>query len=400
MNDERKLVPFARTGRRPDRARMAEFAATARKLQDERTSAEALITRTLSETPRPQWPFLCERAELRSVGAVERLGREAEARLDREPREALVIAELATSIAGALHADGYPPVMLAQTRAHAWKDLAQALCYLARHDEALAALDRAEALLESFGTLAHDLAIVRFVRATTLQEMNRFEESRKLLAESRAVFNAHGDARRSMLCGIAEGLLLQRMKRFAEAREVYRAVLVVAEEMYDRQSAAIVHNNIGDACIELGDFDAAEDHLAEAGRLLRELDQPLRVAMNELARGRLLIRRGAFEQGLAHLRRIRTEMTAHGLVEEAGISGLEMVEAFLGAGKPAEAESLARDIIREFTAARLNARAISALGYLREAIAARTASVATVEHVRRYIHSLRKRPEREFVAAG
>jgi hypothetical protein len=54
--------------------------------------------------------------------------------------------------------------------------------------------------------------------------------------------------------------------------------------------------------------------------------------------------------------------------------------------------------VREFTAARLNARAITALGYLSEAIEARTASQTTVRNVGRFIQALRANPELEFVA--
>ncbi len=369
----------------------------ARKLQHEREEADVVQT-LLRDTPRTSWPSLATRADLANVGAIERLGREVEARLDREPREALAIAELATAIADALPADAYPPIVVAQVRAHAWKDRAQALRYLARNEEALEFVARADSVLDAFGTLAHDLAIVRFVRAMVLQELNRFEESLRLLTECRVVFHGHADARRLLLCGIAEGMLLHRLKRFREARETYLGLLEVARELH-QESVAIIHNNIGYACIELGDFGAAERHLCDAIEILRALDQPLRVAMAELARGRVLVRTGNVERGIAHLRRTQGELKMHGLVEVAGISGLDVVEKYLTLDRAPEAESLARDIIRDFNAAGLNMRAISALGFLQEAIAARTASVATVDRVRDYIRSLRTRPEREFAIA-
>lgn len=76
--------------------------------------------------------------------------------------------------------------------------------------------------------------------------------------------------------------------------------------------------------------------------------------------------------------------------------GLEMVEAFLLLERPSEAETLARTIVSEFTLAGLNTRAITALGYLSEAIAARKAKPALVTRVREYIVSLRRSPERDF----
>lgn len=399
MSEESKLVPFSRARRRPDPARVEEFAAMARKLQLERQSSD-VVTTLLRDTPRAQWPSLARRPELRTAGALERLGREVDARLDRDPREALAIAELATAIADALPENAYPPIVIAQVRAHAWKDRGQALCYLARHDEAIEALDRADALLASFGTLGHDQAIIRFVRATTLQEINRFDESMQLLNESRDVFEAHGDARRSLLCGFAEACLLHRLKRFGEARSAYLSLLEVAQELRDDRTLAHLHHDIGYVSVELGDFGTAERHLDHAVLISLRLDWPLQAARSEVVRGVLLARRGENRRALGHISIVRRTFLEHDLVEEAGVFGLEMVQTHLALAECSEAESLAREIVADFTKARLNTRAIMALGYLSEAIAARTASSATVDRVREYLVSLRKNPEREFVASA
>ena len=77
MND-RKLVPFAAALRRPDPARVAEFAETARRLQRERAASEDIVMRALRDTPRAQWPQLGERTEMQTSGALERLGQEVE----------------------------------------------------------------------------------------------------------------------------------------------------------------------------------------------------------------------------------------------------------------------------------------------------------------------------------
>jgi hypothetical protein len=53
----------------------------------------------------------------------------------------------------------------------------------------------------------------------SLQEVERYDESRSLLVESKQVFRDHEDIRNAILCGLAEGVLLQRLRRFREARE-------------------------------------------------------------------------------------------------------------------------------------------------------------------------------------
>jgi len=377
---------------------MAEFAATARRLQRERESAAEVVQRLLRETPKNEWPWLARRTELHTNGALEELAKRVETQLDREPREALVIAEVAAVIADAIPDDAYPPVVLAQMRAQAWKDRGQALDYLARYDEALAALDRAEEQLAVSGTLAHELAIVHFVRATTLQNVRRYDESLQLLNTCRDTFREHGDLRRRLICGIAEGALLHRLCRYREARETYAPLLQLATELQDTESLACLSNVLGYCSVELNQFEDAERYLGRAVQLFVQLQQPLHATRAELARGRMMLRRGDYPEALPHLTAVRDEFLRRGLVEEAGLSGLDMVAAHIALGAPSEAETLARRIVAEFSDARLSDRAITALGYLTEAIAARSASERTVGTVRDYIHSLRTFPEREFVA--
>ena len=399
MSEDEKLVPFDRGRRKPDPAKVAEFAATARKLQQER-EASGVVATLLRDTPYGEWPQLRERGELQNSGALERLSTECVDRLQKNPRESLTIADLEIAIANVLPHGMYPVIVMAQLRAHAWKDRGRALCHLAQYPLALNALDHAEEILAPFGTLAHDRAIVRLVRASTLQEIQRYDETLGVLRECKQIFLDHGDARRHLICGIIEGNLLHRMGLYREAREAYLPLLDLARSGGDRESLASIHNNIGYSSVEMGDFNSAETHLGEAIAILQEMNEPLRVARAELARGRLYVRRGDVERGISHLHEIRDQFLRHGLVEEAGLCGLEVVEALLIRSRTAEAEQLARRIIHEFTAAQLSARAITALGYLSETIAARSASASTAQHVRQYIHSLRKEPEREFVATA
>jgi len=400
MSDDPKLVPFDRGRREPDPVKVAEFAATARKLQQEREVSRDVVARLLRDTPYAEWPKLAERAELRNSGALDELSREVVSRVDRVPLESLAVAELATTVAASLPADAYPHVVLAQLRAQSWKDRGLALCYLARYSDALGALDRAEQILAPYGTLAHDRAIVHFARATTLQEANRFDEAIAVLANCKSVFEDHGDARRHLLCRISEGALMYRMGRYREACTAYLGLLDIAHGIGDQISLASIHNNIGHASIELGDFDTADVHLTKAIHILTEIGQPLRVAASQLARGRMFVHKGEVERGITHLHAVRDQYLNQNLVEEAGLCGLEIVEAQLARGAAIEAEAFAWQIVREFTAAQLNARAITALGYLSEAIAARKASAATVQNVRVFIRSLRRAPDAEFVASA
>jgi len=391
-----KVVTFERARRRPDPARVAEFAETARRLQREREESADVVARVLRETPPEEWPRLATRTDLRNSGALNRLEAEVSALLEKEPRHALLLSDLAASIAETLPPDSYPAVVLAQLRAHAWKDRAQALAYIGRYPEALEALDRAEQQL-AFGSLTHDRAIVRYVRALTLQKVNRFEESRELLAECSGVFRDHGDSNRYLFCAIAEGIQLYREKAFQRAYETFAPLVEVARELSDAISEARIQNNLGYCAVELGDFRMANIHLSQAMARFIDAGKRMEAIRTERASGRLLVGKGAVADGIRRLRDARRLFLMHGMYEEAGLCGLDIVEALLPES-PQEAKALAADVSEEFTNGGFNERAHDALAYLRKAFDENQASAEIVRHVQAYIASLATNPALEFVA--
>jgi tetratricopeptide (TPR) repeat protein len=395
MSDQpRKLIPFDRKPRRPDPARVEEFAATARRLQQEREASE-VVTQALSETPRGEWPSLVERADLRTSGVLERLARIADS-LERDPGEGLAVAQLATAIADAIDDNTYPRVVTAQLRAHAWKDFARALCYLARYEEALDALDRAEGYMTSFGTLAHDRAIVYFVRSIVLQHLRRFDEAQALLDECRVVFNDHGDQRLSDKCTLASANLLVRRGDHAAACALLKDLLPRAE----RDTVAIARSTLGWCALHLGQADEALDHFTAAMQLFRQLDWELDAVRASYGMGSALLRLDRLDEAIETLQSARERFMARTLVEEAGLSGLEIVEALMMREDFEDAKQLAATIVREFSGANLNHRAVAALAYLNDAMTASSATPEIVRSVHAYLAALRTDPTQEFSAAS
>jgi tetratricopeptide (TPR) repeat protein len=381
--------------RRPDPARVSEFAETARRLRRERELESDRIARLLEETPRDEWPRLAERPELRNSGVLDRLSSEVSVRLEKEPQEALAMANLATTVAETLPPDSYPPVVRAQIRAQAWKDRAHALSYLARHDDALDSIGRAESLLAPFGSLAHDRAVVRLVKAMALQHLQRFEESLRLLDECRGVFLDHGDAKRELYCGMAEGIMLYRRHEFERARQVFVPLLDTARSMADTESLARLHNNIGHCSVDLDELTVAGLHFREAIRHLEALGDLMTALRVDLGFARTLVKRGDLANGLASLERVRAQFLRHQMLEEAGICGVDIVGVLVDTRRIADARRLATEIRSDF----VNARALSALDYLEERMEAHDAP-AVVRHVHSYLESLRTDPERDFVACA
>jgi tetratricopeptide (TPR) repeat protein len=379
----------------PDPKYLREYYATQDRLELEREAARVAVPRLLLEVPRERWSTLAEHADLATAGGLHSLGDMVTEVLTRDAVHAHAIAELAVAVAVALPRDTYPKALVAQLRAHAWKDAGKTLRYLGKHQDSLRALTTAEAVLTPFSGLPHDLALVRFHLASTLQECGRYLESLPILAECKEVFRGCGDMNLLGLCAIAEGLLLQRLGRYREAREKHLLLLASTPDL-QTDSLASLHHAIGVCSTELGDFVEAEASLSYAVKMYRELEESIHVIKAELGLGRLFVRRGELNLAHGHLRRVRRDFLHHSLAEEAGLCGLDIVETLLLLDRTHEAEILARTIVHEFTEAALSTRAITALGYLTETIAGRRATAKMVSEVREYVVSLRTTPEREF----
>lgn len=174
------------------------------------------------------------------VDELLRLGNLVAQELGRDPQRALEIAERAVSITETMPHDAYPAAVVAQLSAYAWKDLGQSLQHLDRLADALTALDRAELAIAGHHALVHDRAVVRFTRATVLQEVHRYDESSATLAECREVFRERGDQKRLLLCSIAEAVLLHRLQRYREAREAY-LLLLAGNGLEADATASLLH---------------------------------------------------------------------------------------------------------------------------------------------------------------
>ena len=391
-----KTLRFRRK-RRPSPEAVDAFARAYYRFEEERrVAADGSLDALIRKTPTEKLAELVENPSLRTIGAIGYLGGVFNELLVTDPKRAQALAELEVSLSENLLSHAYGPVAVVQARSYAWRDLGIAFRALGRLEASLDAFASAERDLSEHGALAHDLAFVHLSVAITLQEMERFDEARTLIAKSKFVFIEHGDDKRLVLATFTEGVLLQRMKNFREAREAYLLLLQSSAEM-DSPVLAAVHRVIGLCSIELGDFVDAETNLVRAIRLNQQLGQGIEVIRGQAALGRLLVRRGHAAEAITYLRPIRREFLRHGLIEEAGICGLEIVEGMLALQNFSAAEPLARKIIAEFMRADLNKRAVTALGYLQEAIASSRASARLVSSVREYIVSLRTSPERDFL---
>jgi tetratricopeptide (TPR) repeat protein len=371
------------------RNREREFTSIAARLERERDESSDVVARYLRDTPTDEWSRLAEMPDLRNNAALEQMSEEVRRRLHRKPREALAIANLSASIAESLAPSQYPSVMLAQLRGTAWKDRASTLRYLARYDEALEAAERGEEAVAPFASLEHDRAVIRLVKGMILAQQERFEEAHAILSECRQVFREYGDTTRYVQAGMAQASSLYEASQYDHARQLYVELLSESASEGDVESQACLHNNLGYCEVRLGSYVSANIHFSEAVARFTDLGFAAEVARTERGAGLILIARGQTTSGLARLREARRNFTANGMVDEAGLCGLNIVAVLMERGDRPAARALAQNVIDEFNAADIGERAINAVVELRDAIDVDDATVETVRIVHAFVENLR-----------
>jgi len=381
----KNVLPFDAARRR---AGALEFAAAAVRIERERESAANIVDRELRQIPIEKWPGLAESPALRNNAALEQMSEEVRKRIERKPLEALAIANVAAAIAESLPANAYPPAVMSQIRSTALRDRANALRYLGRLDEAFDSIETAEARLGEFAGAAHDRAIVWFVKSMILGQMDHFEEAERVVTAASVVFADVNDLTRFFQAGLIYGNLLVRQKRYEDAQRVFLDLLTVAKSTSDTETEARLYNNIGHCALNLEDYGRANIHFSESIARFTDLGLHAEVPRTNLGAALVLIGKGQVDSGLARLEEARHAFIALGMMGEAGLCALRIIEVLIDRGDTAKARALTGAVIAEFEAAGIDTRAVQAVASLQSSIDADGATGKAVRTVHEFVQGL------------
>jgi len=376
------VVPFDSARRREG---ALKFAAAAARLESERGETADVVARQLRDTPQSEWPRLAESKALRNNAALEQLSDEVRKRLERNPTEALAIAEVAAAIAETLPASTYPPLVIAQIRSTALRDRANALRYLGRLDEAYDAIETAESRLSEFPAAVHDRAIIWLVKAMILAQMDHFDEAERMITAASVIFADVNDSARFLQAGVVHGNLLGRQKRYAEAENLFRDLLKIAVSSRDVETEARLHNNLGHCAVSAGDYAAANVHFSESIARFTDLGLRAEVPRTNLGAAQVLIGKHQIDAGLVRLEEARGSFVALKMFGEAGLCALRIIEVLIDRGDTARARALTGAVIDEFAAAGVDLRAVQAIELLQSTIDADGATAEAVRTVHEFV---------------
>ena len=360
----------------------------------EDADADQFLTPILSSPAAFRRANVASMPEMRTAGVVRKLCDVSRNLRERQPMHALALADAAVTIAEQL-GPTYPRIVIDELRGAAWLERANALRYLGRHPEAIDALDIAERAYEETPVAAYSIAIVQYVRATVLVEIERFDEARRLARLSARVFRQFGEHERFLHARMIEACVAFQQNQFAAALSLFRPLIAPAKELGDPTTLARLYLNIASCHLELEAYDEAHQHLTQALSLYEALGLETEKIRTRWTLGTLLMKTGRVTDGIHRLHDARREFESLGATTDAALVTLDIVEALLATGRPREAADLCAGLVESFTSSGMTGNALTALAFLREAVAAGSATPLLVKHVRTYLEE--RREERPFL---
>jgi tetratricopeptide (TPR) repeat protein len=335
-------------------------------------------------------------ASWRTAGFVQELTTAAAEILEHDPRRSLGLAQLALAVATSIPPDTYPVPVQAQVEGTAWKEIGNAHRYLSEYDAALRAFDSAQRCLADSSTLGHDRAVVEFARAVVLSDIGKQDEARELISDVIPILRSYADQRRLVHAALLIGNIDVRERRLPEARAVFEQALrdISSDDLYGR---AALYSNLAQVCTDMGDINEALLMFHNSRAILSELGMTAAVTRTEWALAQVLLRNGQFHHAIPILQRIRDIFMQNGMIDDAGLTGLDLAESLLAIDRRDEARVVTERVLGEFVKAGLNARAITAVAYLKDMLPAGPEGQRAVRHVRIYLEKLRSEPALAFL---
>jgi tetratricopeptide (TPR) repeat protein len=322
-----------------------------------------------------------------TAGMVKELLDRVRPTMDKEsPANALQVTAMAIEIANALDIVSYACDYVVKLRANAFRDHAYILSFMGRHLEALEFTERAKRLYDQVPLPEYDVARLALVKASILRSVDRPQEAIALAREAAETFLRFGDRTRYLSARTWEAAAVYQTGAVAEALEIWLSI----EREPDVESVARVQllHNIGTSYATLNQPEQAVEHLQRAVAEYEVLGMETERTRSRWQLGQALVAASKVRDAVPLLRQTWREFDAFDMTADAALVALNLSEALLILGEPAEVPAICREIVARFTRAGMTSRAMTALSFLREAIALGEATPSLIRHVYAFLQKL------------
>ncbi|HEY0372810.1 MAG TPA: tetratricopeptide repeat protein [Thermoanaerobaculia bacterium] len=329
-----------------------------------------------------------------TAGVVKQLLERMFRTVETSPVNGLQMTTLAIGIANALDVSEYPCDYVVRLRAQALREHAQVLSLMGRYLEAVDFVDRARRLFLQTPLPEYDLARVAIVKAAILQHIDRIDEAAALAREAGDTFLRFGDRARHVNARITEGSVLFNAHSVDRALAIWQSV--EHDAGLNETSTVRVAHNIALCLVDLGRPVEAIDYLVRCVADFEMLGMQTERTRSRWILTHALVVAGKQNEAIPALRQTWREFEQLDLVADAGLVALELADVLLSTGHPEEVPAICRDVISQFTRSGMASRAITALSFLREAVALGQASTSLVRHVHAFLRELPAEQPRLF----
>jgi hypothetical protein len=261
------------------------------------------------------------------------------------------------------------------------------LQYTGAFHEALEALANAELQFGQLGIADHEIARLSLVRATVYRALDRVDEALPIIVAAAAVFRDYGDAERCHAAKLFMGATLFSSRRFREALAIHLEI-ANAESLSLRWRASALHSAA--MCHrEIGEVDAAIDCFVKASVAFEAAGMMSFRAKARWTLACIFVARQQFEAALSMFIELREEFEHLGMANNVALVALDIAELLLATGKRDGVADACRQAISYFEKMQLTSSeaALTAITYLREAVAAGTATPKLISDLRNQFFS-------------
>ena len=359
--------------------RFAEILELAGRLEEEDAMARPLCAEVLAAPPAWWARHVRNRVGTQTAGVIRELFARMRLTVEKSPATALQITSLAVELAAALDTYAYPHPVPAILHAQALRTHAAVLSFMGNHRGAIEHADEARALFERIPCMAFELARTALVKAASLQLVDRGEEALALLREAADTFHGHHEYEWHANARMTEGAVLYNLGAIKSALETWRSI--AGDPALGELATVRVRHNIALCLVDLGEPAAAVESVRRCIADFARLDHPTERTRSRMVLGRALLATGEAEEAIAVLRQTCREYVDFGLSVDAAYASLQLVEALLITNRPQEVPAICREVIALCTKAGMQARALTALSFLNEALALGKATPVLVREV-------------------
>jgi len=318
----------------------------------------------------------------------------------QQPADAVVLAQLATTVADRLDEGRYSSAAVYDLRARAWGQLGNALRIQTHMWDAQKALDVARQNLERGSGDAAERCRLLVLQAALYGDMKRFDEAFALLDRVITLAERSGEDHLRGSALIRKARLAQRRDDPETAVELLREGVALIDPDLDPRQVLVAGHNLVHLLVDTGRYREALGRLDETRALHVQLGGRLDFVRFRWLEAKVYDGLGWMQRAARLYEEVRASFIEEGLAYDTALVSLDLAAVYSQEKKNAEVRRLAEEMLPIFSSQKAHQEAIAALLFFRDAARNETATVSLIQEVADYLRRSRANPGLRFRAGA